>query len=107
MFKHHFSDSQSYPANTNTARGKGCVKSDVQCILNAKSFLRVFAAHSARKRKRFMIWKALITVVTPAVSGSWLLALKELSKNSIKRYTTENIFLFTSERKSDMSFTLQ
>lgn len=36
MFKHHFSDSQSYPANTNTARGKGCVKSDVQCILNAK-----------------------------------------------------------------------
>lgn len=54
-----------------------------------------------------MIWKALITVVTPAVSGSWLLALKELSKNSIKRYTAENIFLFTSERKSDMSFTLQ
>lgn len=39
--------------------------------------------------------------------GSWLLALKELSKNSIKRYTAENIFLFTSERKSDMSFTLQ
>lgn len=78
MLKHNFSDSQSYPANTNTARGKGCVKSDVQCILNAKYFLRVFAAHGARKRERFMIWKALITVVTVAVSGCWLLSLTEL-----------------------------
>lgn len=52
MFKHNFSDSQSYLANTNTARGKGCVKSDVQSILNAKYFFKGICSKRCKKKEK-------------------------------------------------------